>query len=112
MLLSWVPIWLLVHSLWSLIIGVLLIDFALQSVHVSNQILIYRRRPEAQSRLTAAYMMCYSAGCALASIASTMIYAAAGWAGVCLTGAAISAFTLVFWMLTRHLTEQNTAPPS
>jgi predicted MFS family arabinose efflux permease len=102
MLLSWLPIALLPYSLWGLIIGVVAIDFALQSVHVANQSLIYRVRPEARSRLTAGYMIFYSIGCATGSIASTLVYAQAGWSGVCLLGAMISAFALAFCALTRH----------
>ena len=103
MLVSWLPIALLPYSLWGLIIGVVAIDFGLQSAHVANQSLIYRVRPEARSRLTAGYMIFYSIGCATGSIASTLVYARAGWSGVCLLGAMISAFALVFWGLTRHL---------
>ena len=106
MLVSWLPISLLSHSLWGLIVGVVAIDFGLQSVHVANQSLIYRVRPEAQSRLTAGYMVCYSIGSASGSIVSTLIYAQAGWNGVCLGGGAISAIALVFWALTRHLTPE------
>jgi predicted MFS family arabinose efflux permease len=104
MLLSWLPMALLPYSLWGLIVGVVAIDFGLQSVHVTNQSLIYRLRPEAQSRLAAGYMMFYSIGCAAGSIMSTLVYAQAGWNGVCLVGAAISALALLFWALTRHLT--------
>ena len=84
--------------------GVVAIDFGLQSVHVTNQSLIYRLRPEAQSRLAAGYMMFYSIGSAAGSIMSTLVYALAGWNGVCLVGAAISTLALLFWALTRHLT--------
>lgn len=103
MLASWLPISLLGHSIWGLVVGVVTIDFGLQSVHVANQSLIYRVRPEAQSRLTAGYMVFYSIGCAIGSIASTVVYAQAGWSGVCAAGGAISAIALVFWALTRHL---------
>jgi predicted MFS family arabinose efflux permease len=106
MLVSWLPISLLSHSLWGLVVGVVAIDFGLQSVHVANQSLIYRVRPEAQSRLTAGYMVCYSIGSASGSIVSTLIYAQTGWNGVCLGGGAISAIALVFWALTRHLTPE------
>jgi predicted MFS family arabinose efflux permease len=101
MLLSWPMSALLPHSLWGLIAGVLLIDFGLQAVHVSNQSLIYRVRPEAQSRLTAAYMVCYSIGCALGSIASTAVYDRAGWLGVCALGAGLNAIALLWWARTR-----------
>lgn len=104
MLLSWLPVAFMQTSLWFLILGIVTIDFALQAVHVSNQSLIYRVRPEAQSRLTAGYMIFYSIGSAAGSLGSTLIYAYAGWAGVTLTGAGISALALMFWALTRHLT--------
>ena len=109
MLVSWLPISLLSHSLWGLVVGVVAIDFGLQSVHVANQSLIYRVRPEAQSRLAAGYMVCYSIGSASGSIVSTLIYAQAGWNGVCLGGGAISAIALIFWALTRHLTPEARA---
>lgn len=104
MLLSWGLIALLPWSIWAMVIGVVTIDFGLQSVHVSNQSLIYRVRPEAQSRLTAGYMIFYSIGSATGSIASTMVYAHAGWNGVCIAGAITSGIALAFWALTRHLT--------
>lgn len=101
MLVSWVPIALLEHSLLWLIIGVLVIDFGLQAVHVTNQAMIYRVRPDAQNRLTAAYMVFYSIGSASGSAISTWVYAYAGWNGVCMLGAGISLFTLIFWTATR-----------
>ena len=107
MLASWSASALLPHSLWGLIVGVLAIDFGLQAVHVSNQSLIYRVRPEAQSRLAAAYMVFYSIGCALGAIASTLVFDRAGWIGVCALGAAVSAAALSWWALTRHLTSER-----
>ncbi len=101
MLVSWLPIALLSYSLWGLILGVVTVDCGLQSVHVANQSLIYRVRPEARSRLTAGYMIFYSIGCAAGSIVSTLVYARAGWTGVCMLGAGISAVAIAFWALTR-----------
>ncbi|MEI5681674.1 MULTISPECIES: MFS transporter [unclassified Mesorhizobium] len=104
MLVAWLPIALLPHSILWLIAGVLIIDFGLQAVHVTNQGMIYRVRPEAQSRLTAAYMVFYSIGSALGSSLSTMVYAYAGWTGVCLLGAGISALAIAFWAATLSAT--------
>lgn len=101
MLVSWLPIALLSRSLWGLIIGVVMIDFALQAVHVSNQSMILRVRPEARSRLTGAYMIFYSIGAGAGAIASTVAFAHAGWLGVCVLGASISGAALVFWLFTR-----------
>ena len=111
MLAAWLPIALLNHSILWLVLGVLVIDFGLQAVHVTNQAMIYRVRPEAQNRLTAAYMLFYSIGSAIGSSTSTMVYAWAGWTGVCITGAAISLVTFLFWALTLRATP-NTATRS
>ncbi|NTH17011.1 MFS transporter [Agrobacterium rhizogenes] len=107
MLLAWGPISLLPHSVLWLVIGVIVIDFGLQAVHVTNQAMIYRVRPDAQSRLTAGYMVFYSIGSALGSSMSTLAYAHAGWLGVCLLGAGISAAALAFWGLTLRVMPAN-----
>lgn len=107
MLASWLPIALLHYSLWCLVTGVVAMDFGLQSVHVTNQSLILRLRPEARSRLTAGYMIFYSIGSASGAAASTLVYAQFGWIGVCTLGAGISAAAFLLWVFTRHL-----MPPS
>ncbi|EZP33461.1 MFS transporter [Pseudomonas sp. RIT288] len=100
MLASWLPIALTQSSLWALLLGVITLDLGLQAIHVTSQSMIYSMRPEAQSRLTAGYMLFYSIGSALGSITSTAMYAWAGWTGVCLLGAAINAVALGYWWLT------------
>jgi predicted MFS family arabinose efflux permease len=100
MLAAWVPLACLHQSLWLLVAGVLMLDFALQAVHVTNQSLIVAARPEASSRLIGGYMVFYSIGSALGAISSTLVYAAAGWIGVCVLGAAISAAALLVWIIT------------
>ncbi|RKN85443.1 MFS transporter [Paenibacillus ginsengarvi] len=102
LLAAWVPLSFTEHSLWWLLVGVIVLDFAVQAVHVTNQSILLSVRPEARSRLTAAYMIFYSVGSATGSIASTAIYARVGWSGVCLLGAAVSALALLFWAVTRR----------
>ncbi|WP_226000214.1 MFS transporter [Paenibacillus sp. BJ-4] len=102
LLLSWLPISYTEYSLVALVLGVILLDLAVQAVHVTNQSMIFNVRPEARSRLTAGYMIFYSIGSATGAIASTHIYTYAGWNGVCLLGAGVSALALIFWAVTRH----------
>jgi hypothetical protein len=45
-------------------------------------------------------MLFYSVGSGLGAIASTAAYAAAGWPGICLLGAGVSALALAFWAAT------------
>jgi len=44
--------------------------------------------------------MFYAVGSGLGGIASTAVYARAGWLGVCALGAGISAAALLFWVAT------------
>lgn len=97
LLLSWFFIHLLYESVWYLMIGIVLLDLAVQAVHVTNQGLIYKARPEAQSRLTAAYMIFYSIGSAIGSILSTQAYVWWGWSGVCVLGTSASLLAFIVW---------------
>lgn len=94
---SWLPIAALHTSLLLLIFGVILLDFAVQTVHVINQSLIVAARPEAASRLVGAYMCFYSLGSALGAIAATQLYTHWGWQAVCYAGAAVSASAFLCW---------------
>lgn len=104
LLVSWAFIGMAEYALPALVAGILLLDLAVQAVHVTNQSMIFNIRPEARSRLTGGYMIFYSIGSATGSIASTAVYAQAGWSGVCMLGAAVSALALLFWALTRRMT--------
>lgn len=97
---AWLPIAFMGLSLWLLVAGIVMLDLAIQAVHVTNQSLIFSRRPDARSRLVGGYMIFYSLGSALGSIASTMVYGAMGWSGVCLLGTSIGLLALAFWALT------------
>ncbi|RVB02276.1 MFS transporter [Mesorhizobium sp. M7A.F.Ca.CA.004.07.1.1] len=100
MMAAWLPIAFMGMSLWLLVAGIVMLDLAIQAVHVTNQSLIFARRPDARSRLVGGYMIFYSVGSALGSIASTMAYGAMGWNGVCVLGAGIGLLALLFWALT------------
>ena len=104
LLISWLFISYTEQSLFALVIGIVLLDLAVQAVHVTNQSMIFALRTEARSRLTAGYMVFYSIGSATGSIASTHIYASYGWDGVCLLGGSVSALALLFWAMTRRYT--------
>ena len=109
MLAAWLPIALLDVSLWMLVAGIVVLDFAIQAIHVTSQSLLFAARPEARSRLVGAYMTFYSVGSAAGAIAATAVYARAGWPAVCGLGAAISVAALVFWATMRSLGRATTA---
>ncbi|MFC4910561.1 MFS transporter [Actinomadura gamaensis] len=94
LVLSWLPLALLGRSLWALALGAVLLDLAVQAVHVTSQSMIYSHRPDAGSRVIGGYMVFYSVGSATGAAASTALYAAAGWPAVCLLGAGFSVAAL------------------
>lgn len=98
---SWLLIALLHSSLVALAIGVVLLDLAVQAVHVTNQSLIFAAHAAVRSRVVGGYMVFYSIGSGIGAISATTIYALLGWPAVCVLGAAFSAAGLVFWWLTR-----------
>ena len=100
MTLAWVPIALLTRSLASLVLGLLVLEAAVQAVHVTSQSMIADAVPDARSRAIAAYMVFYAVGSAGGSIASTATYARAGWIGVSVLGAGVSAVGLSVWLAT------------
>jgi predicted MFS family arabinose efflux permease len=102
--LSWLPISFAETSLIALVCGVILLDFAVQAVHVTNQSIIFTARPDAQSRMVGAYMCFYSVGSALGAVAATQVYALWGWMAVSLLGALISVSAWVLWFVTAQRT--------
>ncbi|MEE4596118.1 MFS transporter [Streptomyces sp. DSM 41524] len=100
--LSWLPIALTRQSLWALAIGAVLLDFAVQAVHVTNQTLIHAVRPDAGSRIIGGYMVFYSAGSSLGALGSSLAYATAGWPAVTVLGASFSLAALLLWATTRR----------
>ncbi|MEX5341904.1 MFS transporter [Pseudomonas sp. I2] len=99
--LSWLPSALLGQSLLALALGVLMLDFAVQAVHVTNQSLLLAGRGEMASRLVGAYMCCYSIGSGLGAVAATWLHARWGWMAVCGLGASISALAWGYWLYLR-----------
>lgn len=95
--LSWLPTAFLEQSLLALVIGVLLLDLAVQAVHVTSQSLLLAGRGEIASRLIGAYMCCYSVGSGLGAVAATWVYGQWGWWAVCGLGAGISALAGGCW---------------
>ncbi|MFB9687378.1 MFS transporter [Amycolatopsis plumensis] len=84
---SWAAIGPVSWSLWPVIGGVIVLDFAVQAVHVSNQHLLTTAHPDTTSSAIGGYMLFYSLGSALGATATTAAFAVAGWAGSSALGA-------------------------
>ncbi|MEU7141437.1 MFS transporter [Nocardia sp. NPDC046473] len=96
---SWLLIARTESTLLLLIIGIVLLDFAVQAVHVSSQHLLTAAHPNRASSVIGAYMACYSLGSALGAITTTWAYSTWGWSAACWLGAAYSLSALVLWGL-------------
>ena len=97
MLASWGMTALGAHDLTALIVGILLLDLAVQGVHITNQSVIYSQMPEARNRLTAGYMTSYFIGGACGSVLSANAFHIAGWYGVCAAGVVMTLLNLLIW---------------
>ncbi|MEI9702078.1 MFS transporter [Enterobacter cloacae] len=105
LLLSWAAIWYGHTSVLALIVGILVLDLTVQGVHITNQTVIYRVKPDARNRLTAGYMTSYFIGGAAGSLISASAWQHGGWTSVCATGAVVAALNLVVWWRGYHRQE-------
>ncbi|SEH01334.1 Predicted arabinose efflux permease, MFS family [Nonomuraea solani] len=96
---AWAGIAQLPWSLWLLVAGVVLLDFAVQVVHVGNQHLLTSAHPDRTSGVIGGYMVFYSLGSALGAAATTVVYASEGWAGSSLLGAGFACCALAVWAI-------------
>ncbi|MEV4669629.1 MFS transporter [Microbacterium sp. LWO12-1.2] len=88
-------------SLWLVVFGVIVLDFAVQAVHVSNQSLLTAAYADRTSSTIGGYMIFYSLGSALGATATTSLYAVMGWGGPTAIGIAFALCGLLTWALSR-----------
>jgi len=96
---SWIVFQFSGSSLIGLIIGVLLVDFGLQCLHVTNQNIIFNQNPEARNRVNTIYMVIYFIGGALGTVTGAYAWQHYQWAGVATLGLAYSILIILFQLL-------------
>ncbi|MFD1932441.1 MFS transporter [Nonomuraea mangrovi] len=94
-----------VTGLVALGLGTLILDVAMQSGMIANQVRIFALRPEARSRLNTAYMTCAFLGGGLGSWLAARAFTRLGWQGVCALIAALATLALA-----RHLLHRRHSP--
>ena len=85
-------------SLPLLLVGLVVMDLAIQSGHVASLGVVYRLAPEARSRATTVHMTTVFVGGAVGSVLGATAYGAVGWTGVAATGALFAAGALALFL--------------
>ncbi|GGF51589.1 MFS transporter [Azorhizobium oxalatiphilum] len=77
-----------------LVVGVVLLDFGMQTALVSNQHIVFALRPAARARLNTVLMGAMFLGGAAGSALATLAFAQDGWMLVCTLGIAFAAIAM------------------
>ena len=83
-----------------MIAGIVLLDLAMQGIHVSNQSRVYALIPAARNRLNTVYMTVSFIGTSLGSAIGLYAWKLAAWTGVCTTGVLLTAAAFTIYALT------------
>lgn len=95
------------QSLAWFLIGMVIIDLALQAVHISNQSIVYALDPGARARLNSVYMTTYFVGAAAGSALGAVAWTTVGWTGVCVLGVGLAATTALAWGADIHVSRRT-----
>lgn len=96
LLASWGLLGLGGRSLAALVAGIMLLDLALQAVHITNMNLIFTLDEDIRNRLNSGYMFLYFVGGAAGSLASAWVYQQHDWRGVIVLGCATGILALLY----------------
>lgn len=107
LLFSWIPLYFGTVSIVALIIGILVLDMAVQLVHIINMNEVFKLNPEARNRLNANYMFAYFIGGTVSSLSSAYVYQHYGWTGVCVFGAVVALVSMALWFIGKKTVHQT-----
>jgi len=94
------------HSIWGLVVWVIVLDMGVQATHISNQSLIFALRPEARNRINTIYMVTYFIGGGIGTYLASQAWAHYKWTGVCILGIALSSIAVIVHLLSRRIVQK------
>jgi len=100
LLISFVVYYFSVASVIGIIIGIVLMDIGIQSVHISNQTRVYSLLPEARNRLNTVFMSFSFLGTAAGSAYGLLLWKLGGWHAVTIGCAVLALLSLAVYGLT------------
>ncbi|ABS66721.1 MFS transporter [Xanthobacter versatilis] len=89
-------------SIAGMVVGVIVLDFAMQGALVANQHIVFALRPAARARLNTILIGTMFVGGALGSAAATLAWGFGGWPAVCAAGLGCGALALAIQALGRR----------
>ncbi|WP_434035277.1 MFS transporter [Formosa sp. 4Alg 33] len=87
------------HSIFGLIVGVILVDLGMQALHITNQNIIFSRNPEGRNRVNTIYMVSFFIGGAIGTTLGALAWEHYKWVGVSVLGLVLSILILVVHLL-------------
>jgi predicted MFS family arabinose efflux permease len=108
-LVSFIVFYFSAHTIFGLIVGVIVLDVGIQATHISNQSVIFALRPEARNRINTVYMVSYFIGGALGSFAASKVWNTYQWNGVCAIGGILSVIALILHFSNRKKVQSEPA---
>jgi predicted MFS family arabinose efflux permease len=94
------------HSIWGLVVWVIVLDMGVQATHISNQSLIFALRPEARNRINTIYMVTYFIGGGIGTYLASLAWAHYKWTGVCILGIALSSIAVIVHLFSHRIVQK------
>ncbi len=98
-ILSWIVLGFSSRSLIGIIVGAFILDLGVQSVHITNQTIIFEDNPPARNRINTVYMVLYFVGGAFGTFAGGLLWQYFKWNGVSAGGVFFAVMILVIHLL-------------
>lgn len=105
MIFAWLFFGFLGASYAGLIIGIFILDIGLQSLHVTNQTIIFSKNPEATNRLNTVYMTSYFVSGSIGAFLAGKAWESFGWNGVVVIGIMSVIALLILHVITKESNE-------